>query len=84
MSNSKKEAKELPCLFKFLVEDYSRIVNKVDVLVKYLPKLSLFHDSLKDYSVCQKHYNNIISKNFFLEQLEKTGDSAVFASEKKK
>ncbi|CAG8745660.1 17530_t:CDS:2 [Gigaspora margarita] len=70
MANSKTEAKDLPCLFRFLVKDYPEIVNKANILVKYLPKLSPLLFSLKDYSVCQKHYNNIIVKNFFLEQLE--------------
>ncbi|CAG8655031.1 17025_t:CDS:2, partial [Gigaspora rosea] len=84
--------KDLPCLFKFLTEDYPgselakcetlekkrwrhadspMVENKAKTLVKYLPKLSPLLGSLNDYSVCQKHYNNIIIKNFFLEQIEK-------------
>ncbi|CAG8705709.1 10948_t:CDS:2, partial [Gigaspora rosea] len=99
-----EEAKELPCLFKFLIGDYPgselakcetlekqkwrhadapMVVNKAKALVKYLPKLSPFLNSLTDYSVCQKHYNNIIVKNFVLEQLEKVGDSVFFIPMKK-
>ncbi|RIB19201.1 hypothetical protein C2G38_2307709 [Gigaspora rosea] len=59
------------------------VVNKAKALVKYLPKLSLFLNSLTDYFVCQKHYNNIIVKNFVLEQLEKVGDSVFFIPMKK-
>ncbi|RIB03900.1 hypothetical protein C2G38_2286020 [Gigaspora rosea] len=104
MANSRTEAKELPCLFKFLIGDYPgselakcetlekqkwrhadapMVVNKAKALVKYLPKLSPFLNSLTDYSVCQKHYNNIIVKNFVLEQLEKVGDSVFFIPMKK-
>ncbi|RIB13556.1 hypothetical protein C2G38_2197538 [Gigaspora rosea] len=88
MANSKKEAKELSCLFGFLIQDYQKSKlakcetsknqkwrNANAPLVKYLPKLFLLLDSLNEYSVCQKHYNNIIIKNFFFEKLEKFGNS---------
>ncbi|CAG8807189.1 4111_t:CDS:1, partial [Racocetra fulgida] len=57
--------------------------NKAKGLVKYLPKLSPLLGSLNDYSVCQKHYNNIIIKNFFLEQIEKVSDSVFYVPMKK-
>ncbi|CAG8683484.1 13916_t:CDS:2, partial [Gigaspora rosea] len=71
MANSKKEAKELSCLFGFLIQDYQKSKlakcetsknqkwrNANAPLVKYLPKLFLLLDSLNEYSKLEKFGNS--------------------------
>ena len=43
-------------------------------MAKYFPKLSLLLDSLDNYSLCERHYNQVIAKNSFIKQL-KANDS---------
>src|ERR1043165_5069907 len=43
-------------------------------MVKYFPELSLLLDSLDNYSLYERHYNQVIAKNSFIKQL-KANDS---------
>ncbi|CAG8454437.1 2147_t:CDS:2 [Diversispora eburnea] len=47
-------------------------VKKLTEIAKYFPELTLLLDSLENYSLCEKHYNNIIAKIFNLNPFEKT------------
>ena len=40
-------------------------VSKITILAEYFPELNLLLDSLEDYSLCEKHYNQVIAKNSF-------------------
>jgi len=46
-------------------------VRKLTEMAKYFPELSLLLDSLENYSLCEKHYNHIIARKYFIEQLTK-------------
>ena len=39
-------------------------------MVKYFSELSSLLNSLKNYSICEKYYNQIVAKNFLIKQLE--------------
>ena len=49
--------------------------ERVKLFAKYFPELSLLCDSLEDYSICEKHYNQIIVTDTFLEKLKKADNS---------
>ncbi|CAH1768585.1 1854_t:CDS:1, partial [Entrophospora sp. SA101] len=51
-------------------------VERASLIAKYFPELSF--DSLENYSVCQKHYNQIVAKDSFLEKLQK--DNIIYTS----
>ncbi|RHZ57719.1 hypothetical protein Glove_384g16 [Diversispora epigaea] len=46
-------------------------MEKIIETAKYFPELSLLLDSLENYSICEKHYNQIVAKNSFIKQLAK-------------
>jgi hypothetical protein len=46
-------------------------VKKINVIANYLPELPLLLDSLNNYSLCEKHYNQIIAKDYLLNNLKK-------------
>src|ERR1044072_898837 len=91
MESLSLKAKDLPCLFNFLVNKYLNsqllqcevkesqrwryasgdvAINKIKAMVKYFSELSSLLNSLKNYSICEKHYNQIVAKNFLIKQLE--------------
>jgi len=43
-------------------------------LAKYFPELLTSLNSLKNYSLCEKHYNQLIANDYFIEHLKKTGN----------
>ena len=45
-------------------------------MAKYLPELSSLLDSLDNYSICERHYNQVIVKKSFVKQLTKLDDSS--------
>ena len=49
-------------------------------MAKYFPELSLLLDSLDNYSLYERHYNQVIAKNSFIKQL-KANDSIFLGSE---
>ena len=50
---------------------------------KYLPELSSLLDSLDNYSICERHYNQVIVKKSFVKQLTKLDDSSFSDSDEK-
>ena len=44
-------------------------VSKITILAEYFPELNLLLDSLEDYSLCEKHYNQVI--NSFINKLQR-------------
>ena len=48
--------------------------DKLKLLAKYFPELLTSLNSLKNYSLCEKHYNQLIANDYFIEHLKKTGN----------
>ena len=46
----------------------------VQIFAKYFPELSSLSNSLEDYSLCERHYNQIVASDSLLQTLQ-TGDS---------
>jgi hypothetical protein len=47
-------------------------VKRINIMAKYFPELFLLIDFLEDYSLCQKHYNQVVAKDLLLKNLKKT------------
>ena len=47
-------------------------VERINIMAKYFPELSLLLDSLNNYSFCEKHYNQVVAKESLLKNLKKT------------
>jgi len=48
-------------------------VEKIKIMAKYFSELSLLLDSLESYSLCEKHYNQVVAKDLLLKNLKKAG-----------
>ncbi|CAG8778740.1 13734_t:CDS:1, partial [Racocetra fulgida] len=48
-----------------------KVIEKVNLLVKYYPELENALESLDKFIIYEKHYNQIIRNNNFIEKLEK-------------
>ena len=59
-------------------------MNKIINLAKYFPELNLSLDSLTNYSICEKHYNQIIARDSFINQLKKANNLDSEESERKR
>ena len=59
----------------------SKVVGRVNIFAKYITGLSLLINSLNEYSVCEKHYNQIIMTNNILEKLKAEYTSTPSSSE---
>ena len=59
----------------------SKVVGRVNIFAKYITDLSLLINSLNEYSVCEKHYNQIIMTNNILEKLKAEYTSTPSSSE---
>ncbi|RHZ76633.1 hypothetical protein Glove_194g75 [Diversispora epigaea] len=46
-------------------------MEKIVETAKYFSELSLLFDSLENYSICERHYNQVVAKNSFIKQLMK-------------
>jgi hypothetical protein len=46
-------------------------VKRINIMAKYFPELFLLIDFLEDYSLCQKHYNQVVAKVILLKNLKK-------------
>lgn len=55
--------------------------EKLTEMAKYFPALDLLLDSLENYSLCEKHYNHIIARKYFIEQLAKQDNSSLLNTE---
>ena len=62
----------------------SKVVGRVNIFAKYITGLSLLINSLNEYSVCEKHYNQIIMTNNILEKLKEEYTSTPSSSEELK
>lgn len=60
----------------------NKVVGRVNIFAKYFTELSLLIDSLNEYSVCEKHYNQIIMTDNFLEKLKAGNTSTPSSSER--
>ena len=56
------------------------VIKRTTEMAKYFPELYLLLDSLENYSLCERHYNQVIAKNSFINQL-KANDSIFLGSE---
>jgi len=45
--------------------------EKVKPLAKYFPELLSLLNSLEKYSICEKHYNQCVANDYFIENLKK-------------
>src|SRR6185369_12051641 len=50
--------------------------EKIKLLAKYFPELLLLLNSLDKYSLCEKHYNQCVANDYFIEDLKKTDSSS--------
>jgi len=57
----------------------SKANERVKIFAKYFSELSLLIQSLDNYSICVRHYNQIVTSNVLLEKLKAIDDS-VFSS----
>jgi len=48
-------------------------VEKIKIMAKYFSELSLLLDSLESYSLCGKHYNQVVAKDLLFKNLKKAG-----------
>ena len=49
------------------------VIERINLFAKYFPELSLLIKSLENYSICKRHYNQIVANNNFLEILKADG-----------
>ncbi|CAG8676064.1 10156_t:CDS:2, partial [Racocetra fulgida] len=49
----------------------SKVIQKVDLLIKYYPELEDDLKSLDKFIICKKHYNQIIRNDNFIDKLQK-------------
>ena len=59
----------------------SAAVKGLTEAAKYFPELSSLLDSLDDYSLCERHYNQVIVKKSFMKNFTKLNDSSFSDSE---
>jgi hypothetical protein len=45
------------------------VVKRVAEAAKYFPELTSLLDSLVDYSLCERHYNQVVVRDSFINQL---------------
>ena len=92
MTKSRIAANELPCLFEVLTIKYPEslppcgtkenqmwrfaAVEKIKIMAKYFSELSLLIQSLDNYSICVRHYNQIVTSNILLEKLKAEDNSS--------
>ena len=46
------------------------VFERIGLFAKYFPELVSLSESLENYSFCERHYNQIIATNHFLEHLK--------------
>jgi len=57
--------------------------NKITILANYFSELNSLLDSLENYSLCKKHYNNVVARDSFINQLKKA-NNLIFLDEESK
>lgn len=94
--SSKLEAKGLPCVCSYLSKDSQLLLSQCEVkenqrwrhasvkrlteMAEYSPELSSLLNSLENYSLCEKHYNQIV-RSSFVKMKSKVDDSSFLDSE---
>ena len=53
-----------------------KATERVKLLSHYFPELLLLLNSLNKYSLCEKHYNQLVANDYFVEHLKKIGSSS--------
>ena len=86
MTNTTLKPKDLPCLFERFVEmcetkekrfaSGEKPTERAKLLAKYFPELFSLLNSLENYSICEKHYNQLVANNYFIECLKKIDNSS--------
>jgi hypothetical protein len=56
-------------------------MSKITILAECFSELNLLLDSLEDYSLCEKHYNQVIAKDYFINKLRR--DNLISSEENK-
>jgi hypothetical protein len=56
----------------------SAATKGITEMAKYFPELSTFLDSLENYSLCERHYNQVVVKKSFIKRATKL-DNSVFS-----
>lgn len=46
-------------------------VERINIMAKYFPELSILLDRLDKYSLCERHYNQVVAKEYLLNNLKK-------------
>jgi len=59
----------------------SAAAERITEMAKYFPRLTILLDSLDNYSLCERHYNQIVIKKSFTKRVTKTNDSTFLDSE---
>src|SRR6185437_12079226 len=49
--------------------------KRITEMAKYFSELTPYLDSMGNYSLCEGHYNRVVAKKNFINQLEKGTDS---------
>ncbi|CAG8729461.1 2208_t:CDS:2 [Dentiscutata erythropus] len=86
-TKEKPKARELPCLFSYIVSKYnelglrscktkesqtwrnadtSEVTKRLRLYEDFMSELKLY---LNPYAICEKHYNQVISTNYFYRHL---------------
>ena len=49
----------------------SPVIHRINLFVLYIPKLTTLKNYLENYSMCERHYNQIIVNDVLLNKLKK-------------
>jgi len=55
--------------------------KRITETAKYFPELSALLDSLENYSLCERHYNQIVANKYYIKRAMKLDDSNFVDSE---
>ncbi|RIB06741.1 hypothetical protein C2G38_2147907 [Gigaspora rosea] len=58
--------------------------TRITEMAEYFPELTSYLDSMESYSLCGGHYNRVIAKKAFINQLKKETDSILSSGEPEK
>ena len=61
-----------------------KVKDRVKLFAKYFTELFSLIDSLNDYSICERHYNQIVNNDSLLEKLKAEDNSSFFEEGQRK
>ena len=77
----------VPCKFKenqkWRNASAKAAADWINTFAKYLPELSLLCNSLENYSICEKHYNQIVATDTLLNRFISENNSEENSQRKK-